>query len=96
MIRYLTFEKVLHNSHNKFFVPVTPSQKETRDKKNKNKEKTKKQTQQPSCSSHLNKGTEDMRKQNTKVQEKKNQKLLDDTQPLSPTCTFLKKVSLNL
>ena len=32
--------------------------------------KKKKQTQLPSCSSHLHKGTEDMREQNTKALEK--------------------------
>ena len=72
MIRYLTFEIVLHNRHKNFYAPVqAPVQllvKDTRDKEN--KEKTKKQTQQPSCSSHLNKWTKDMREQNTKAQEK--------------------------
>ena len=34
-----------------------------------NKEKSKKQTQQSSCSNHLNKGTEDIREQNTKAAE---------------------------
>ena len=37
--------------------------KGTRDKEN--KEKTKKQTQYPSCSSHLNKRTEDVKEQKT-------------------------------
>ena len=45
--------------------------KGTRDKEN--KEKTKKHTQQPSCSSHLNKGTGNVRQQNTKTQGKKKQ-----------------------
>ena len=33
----------------------------------KSKKKTEKQTQQPSCSTHLNKGTENVRQQNTKI-----------------------------
>ena len=51
-----------------------------------NKEKTRKQTQQPSCSSHLNKGTENLKKQNTKGQEKKNEK---NEHPLSPIHTLI-------
>ena len=43
--------------------------KKTRDIEN--KEKAKKQTQQPSRSKHLNKGTANMRQLNTKPQENK-------------------------
>ena len=38
--------------------------------KGKETKKTKKQIQQPSFSSNLNKGTEKLREENTKVQEK--------------------------
>ena len=55
--------------------------KGTRDREN--NEETKTQAQQPSCSSHVNKGTENMRQQNKKSQEK-NQKIWDDNHPLSP------------
>ena len=46
--------------------------KGTRDREN--NEETKTQAKQPSCSSHVNKGIENMRQQNTKSQEK-NQKI---------------------
>ena len=66
MIRYPTFEIVLHNRHNNFYAPVTPSWRDLRERKQANKQK-KKQAQRPSGSSYLNKGTEDMNKQNTKA-----------------------------
>ena len=68
MIRYQTFEIALHNRNNNFYAPVTPNQ---RDQGQTKERKAKKQAQQPSCWSHLNKGTEYMREQKTKVQEKK-------------------------
>ena len=73
MMTYLTFKIVLHNKHNNLYALVTLV-KGTRDKEN--KEKTNTQTQQPSCSSHLNKGTKNLREQNTKAQEKKNTKTI--------------------
>ena len=68
MIRYPTFEIVLHNRHNNFYAPVTPGWGDLRERKQTNKQtKKKKQAQQPSGSSYLNKGTEDMNEQNTKA-----------------------------
>ena len=64
MIRYLIFEIVLHNRHNGVYPSVTHSNKE-------NKKTPKKQTQHPSCSSHLNKGAESTKEQKTNTQEKK-------------------------
>ena len=44
-----------------------------------------KQTQQPSCSSHLNKGTENLRQQNTKAQEEnRNYKMIPAPCPPHP------------
>ena len=64
---------------------INSTVKGTTDKEN--KEKTKKQTLQPASSSHLNKGTENMRQQNTKAQEKNPQKLSDYAHPLPPPPT---------
>ena len=58
----------------------------TKDKENKGT--TKKQTQQPSCSSHLNKGAENVREQNTKAKENKNCKMIHT--PYPPTHTLIK------
>ena len=53
-----------------------------------NKEKTRKESKQPSCSSHLNKGTENVRQQDTKAHEKnKNYKMIPT--PCTPTHTLI-------
>ena len=66
MIRYLTFKKVLQNTdcHRNLYLcsNLYALVKETRDKKR--AKKTKKQTQQPPCSNHLYKGTENAREKN--------------------------------
>ena len=58
MITYLTFEIILHNRHDSFYVELLLV-KGTGHKENKEKMK---QTQQPSYSSHQNKGAEDITK----------------------------------
>ena len=60
--------------------------KQTRDKEN--KEKTRKETKHPSYSSHLNKGTENVRQQNTKVHEKNKSCKMIPT-PCIPTHTLI-------
>ena len=64
MSRYLTFEIVLHNRHNSFYARNSLL-------KGPETNKTNQQTQHPSCSSYLNKESEDVKEQKTKPQEKK-------------------------
>ena len=79
MIRYLTFEIVRLPMHQRLLV------KGARDKEK--KEKTKKQTQHPLCSSHLNKGTEDVKEQKQKQKKNKNYKMIPA--PCHPTHTLI-------
>ena len=83
MITDLTFKIVLHSRH-LFSALVTTSSRDQRKKRKKGK--TMKQTQQPSCFSHLNKGTENARKQNTKAQNKNKSYKIIPT-PCSPPPT---------
>ena len=82
MIRYMAFEIFLPNRDNNFYAPVTPSYSDQTQRKQRNRHK-----------SHYalvtrNKGTEDMREQNTKAQEKnKNYKMIRTS--YSPTHTLI-------
>ena len=76
-------QQFLCTSNSKLKGPETKKIK--KQNKEKTKTQTKTQTQQPSCFSRLNKGTENMRQQNTKAQEKnKNYKMITIPWPPLP------------
>lgn len=88
MIRNLTFELVLLNKNNNFY---TRNSSLKRPEIKKNKESPKKQTEQPSCSSHLNKGTEEVMEKYKSTRKSKIYKMIPA--PCPSTCTLIKKIT---
>ena len=88
MTRNLTFELVLLNKNNNFY---TRNSSLKRPEIKKNKESPKKQTEQPSCSSHLNKGTEEVTEKYKSTRKSKIYKMIPA--PCPSTCTLIKKIT---
>ena len=87
MIRNLTFELVLLNKNNNFY---TRNSSLKRPEIKKNKESPKKQTEQPSGSSHLNKGTEEVTEKYKSTRKSKIYKMIPA--PCPSTYTLIKKL----